>query len=255
MDRHTIETLNQLNQQFYQQVNQDFHRTRQHSWPGWSRLEPNLKQLFSEHQNQHVVDYGCGNGRFGVFLAKSFPDLQESTHYWGCDQNQPLLDLAAGRLAQTKLKYQLVKLDLVSALLDEGSEKLVQIPRNQLSVMFGLLHHIPCFELRRSLIHAAVDRVLAGGMLITTYWKFLDVPRLQRRLQSPKKVNLDHLDLEDNDYFLDWQRGETSIRYCHYVSDTEAEALFENLPIKLVHEFRADGSTNQANHYQIWQKV
>ena len=84
----TIKKLNQLNRDFYQQVAIDFDQTRQHLWPGWNKLISHLQQLQTKHKPLKVLDLGCGNGRFGQFLANSFPGIK--INYLGVDNNPQL---------------------------------------------------------------------------------------------------------------------------------------------------------------------
>jgi 2-polyprenyl-3-methyl-5-hydroxy-6-metoxy-1,4-benzoquinol methylase len=61
----TRERLNTINREFYRVTAHDFDETRGQPWPGWKRVLPYLKLPLS------VLDVGCGNGRFGVFLAQN----------------------------------------------------------------------------------------------------------------------------------------------------------------------------------------
>ncbi len=65
MDQKTVTKLNQLNQNFYQQIAESFDQTRQSAWRGWERLLPTLNQLSKSNSDNSfsVLDLGCGNGR------------------------------------------------------------------------------------------------------------------------------------------------------------------------------------------------
>src|SRR3989304_6791942 len=65
MDRATILALNRINKDFYTQRAEEFVATRRGPWRGWLRLleEVGEKQL-------SVLDVGCGNGRFALFLKE-----------------------------------------------------------------------------------------------------------------------------------------------------------------------------------------
>ena len=64
VDDATFRYLNDLNRRFYETVAIDFDATRQQAWAGWERLLPYL------HAPLSILDIGCGNGRFGAFLAE-----------------------------------------------------------------------------------------------------------------------------------------------------------------------------------------
>src|SRR5689334_4959803 len=92
MDATTIARLNQINREFYRIAAEDFDETRGESWPGWERLLPYLRAPLSV-----VLDVGCGNGRFGMFLqenivgAQILAPLQPMIVYHGVDSNTTLL--------------------------------------------------------------------------------------------------------------------------------------------------------------------
>src|SRR5664279_1541814 len=91
MDDLTIRTLNDLNRRFYETVAAAFDATRQTAWQGWDQLVPYLKPPLT------VLDVGCGNGRFGVFLADRLG--KANLHYHGIDSSAILLERARHSLA------------------------------------------------------------------------------------------------------------------------------------------------------------
>src|SRR5690242_4100695 len=91
MDAKTIARLNQINREFYRITAEDFDQTRGESWPGWERLLPYLQTPLS------VLDVGCGNGRFGVFLRENFVGAS-LINYHGIDSNPALLEQARAAL-------------------------------------------------------------------------------------------------------------------------------------------------------------
>ena len=74
--------LLKLNKKFYLKTQKYFNTSRQSPWPGWKKLLPHLQV-----RNLQVLDLGCGNGRFGKFLAE-----HRQIDYTGIDNNQYLLD-------------------------------------------------------------------------------------------------------------------------------------------------------------------
>ncbi|MDZ4229466.1 MAG: class I SAM-dependent methyltransferase, partial [Patescibacteria group bacterium] len=92
--------LLKLNRRFYLKTQQYFNRSRQSPWPGWQKLLPYL-----QGQTLKVLDLGCGNGRFGIWLASHY-----SIDYVGLDENQYLLDRAAATLPRARLiRHNLTK--------------------------------------------------------------------------------------------------------------------------------------------------
>ena len=129
MKPETVTYLNSLNRQFYETTASAFDETRQHPWDGWERLRANLPAA----RPLRVLDVGCGNGRFGVFLA----DELSAMTYHGMDNNPTLLgyarDVLQGRPGITTTFSQQ---DIVAdGLAVTGDYDLV--------VLFGVIHHVP----------------------------------------------------------------------------------------------------------------
>jgi len=238
MNEHTIHHLNAINRAFYAQTAADFHATRGRAWVGWQRLIPPLQAL---HAPLHVLDIGCGNGRFGVFLAEhSLTPLA----YHGIDNSSALLDYARKALGD---------MPDVSARLDGGDVVYDPLPNASydLVVLFGVLHHIPDAQRRLALVRSAAERLTPGGLLAFACWRFYEYPRFRERIVS---WNADEA-VETNDYLLDWRRGTPALRYCHYVDDAEHEALVAASALTEIDRYRADGETGDVNQYSVLKKV
>lgn len=205
--------LLKINENFYLKTQKYFNRSRQSPWPGWQKLLPYL-----QGDSLKVLDLGCGNGRFGIWLAG-----QRRIDYTGLDNNQYLLDQAPfGRLIKqdiTKPWHLKNKFDLVAIL--------------------GVMHHLPQPH-RLLLLKRAVSRLNPGGILFLSFWEF-------NRSQESKIVK----DLGQGDFILDWHMGVTAQRYCHLYSDQEIKMLLQPLKLKLLADFRADAP----NRYLILKKL
>lgn len=247
MNQQTIQQLNQINQDFYLEVANDFHRTRQHYWPGWHILTP----LLEKENITSTLDVGCGNGRFAIYFKDELkpPNFK----YHGIDNNEHLLSLAKERLSKEGVQADFEQVDLVDRLI-QGQSITSQIQTYNLVTAFGLFHHIPSFELRKKLLENLVQMLDPNGLLIITFWKFLDDLRLKRRVIDPTYLKLDPELLEPHDYILDWKRGVTGYRYCHLVDEQEEHELLQNLDLEIVTTFRADGPTNNINKYLALRK-
>lgn len=228
MDEDTIRRLNQINKRFYETVADDFDATRTNHWQGWERLLPLLQAPLS------VLDVGCGNGRFGVFLSQH---LGRDFHYHGIDNNSALLERA--RHSLTDLDPRLEERDIVKHPPETGTYDLV--------VLFGVLHHIPGAERRLTLIQKLADRVAQNGLLVFTCWRFYEYARFRERI-VPMPENLR---IEKNDYLLDWRRGSQALRYCHYVDDEELQHLVSASGLQATLQYRADGQSGDMNVYVL----
>jgi tRNA (uracil-5-)-methyltransferase TRM9 len=230
MDDATIRRLNDLNREFYRTTAGSFDESRRHAWPGWERLLPYLKLPLS------VLDIGCGNGRFGLFLAVR---LGADIRYHGIDSNPALLERARQSLTTTGLTISLERRDIVENPPDSGVYDLV--------VLFGVLHHIPGNTQRQDFMRALARRVTPGGLLAFACWRFHEYARFQTRTVPWP----DGFDVEPGDFLLDWRRGTPALRYCHYIDDAEHNALVAATGMAEVATYRADGDTGDINCYSI----
>jgi tRNA (uracil-5-)-methyltransferase TRM9 len=236
MKQSTIDELNAINRRFYLTTAVDFDQTRGKAWAGWASLKDHLKAPLS------VLDVGCGNGRFGLFLAE---ELQGEIHYHGIDNNGLLLLYAHAALESlSNLKAELEETDIIKQPLPDAEYDLV--------VLFGVIHHVPSAEKRKSFTMDLAKRVKTGGLLCFASWRFYEFERFRERL-APWPEHL-AAEVEENDYLLDWRRGENALRYCHYVDDAEEQALIQATGLQLIAKYRADGENNAMNSYVLLRR-
>lgn len=263
MNPETIKRLNALNHAFYAAVADDFDQTRGTAWPGWQRLLPHLPMPLS------VLDVGCGNGRFALFLHDNLvPADQQAittpsssiagllhTHQHNHSSNSALLtyhgvDSSAALLAHAQdaltgkhdVDVTLESRDIIENPPDSGEYDLV--------VLLGVLHHIPGYTQRQAFMRKLAARVKPGGLLVFAAWRFYEYQRFRDRITAWPP----DLQIEPNDYLLDWRRGAVSLRYCHYTDDAEHEALVAATGFTEIETFRADGPGGTANRYSILRR-
>lgn len=239
MELNTIECLNDLNRQFYATVADVFDQTRSHAWTGWERLLIHLQTL---PVPLRVLDVGCGNGRFGLFLAQH----GLTVHYTGYDNNQTLLDHAHTALTDAALAS--VTLTRRESLLHPLSEA----PYDVIGV-FGVLHHVPGQAQRLAFMRDLAAHVSLGGILAVAGWRFLEDDRLRERVVSWPPDLRERV--EAHDYLLDWRQGAHALRYCHYVDDAEQQALEDATDLTLIERYRADGRSGQLNAYSVLRRL
>jgi tRNA (uracil-5-)-methyltransferase TRM9 len=240
MQADTIRQLNTINREFYRVTAEEFDQTRGTAWPGWEKLLPHL-QTAHTGATFSVLDVGCGNGRFGVFLAEK---LGRELDYHGIDNNEALLEHAMQAVSTAPGVATTLELrDVVENPPVSGEYDLV--------AAFGLLHHVPGGEQRKAFVRRLGERVRPGGILALACWRFYEFDRFRARIVPWPEVLQAQVELHD--YLLDWRRGEVALRYCHYVDDNEQDALAQGTGLTEIDRFRADGYTNTVNSYVVLQ--
>src|SRR5258708_38031292 len=158
MDDATIQRLNRINNDFYAATADRFDLLRRGSWPGWMPLLAYLPEKL------RVLDVGCGNGRFGAFLAS-----RREVSYHGIDNNPRLLERAQTTL--TAIDATLEQRDVVENPPDSGAYDLV--------ALFGVLHHVPGSQLRLDLMHRLGRLVGPGALLAFACWRLYEFGRFR----------------------------------------------------------------------------
>lgn len=245
MDDATAHQLNAINRAFYEATADEFDASRAEAWAGWRRLLPVLRPLMVEPLR--VLDVGCGNGRFGVFLAES---LRCHLTYHGADSSAALLERARAALSgKASVSATFSHLDLLDPPQLDGAYRLI--------ALIAVLHHIPGRARRAELVRTLAERIAPGGLLIFTSWRFHEFPRFQRRL-LPWDADLAGR-VEPGDYLLDWRRGRhadlPALRYCHAIDDDEEAELISASGLRPIMAFRADGEGDRANSYVVLRKM
>ena len=239
MDSLTRQALNAINRTFYDAQAQDFSGTRNHPWPGWTRLLPHL----TGSGPLRTLDVGCGNARFAQFLADG---LEREVDYTGLDASAPLLEIARQRAPDAGfLEHDLV--------LDAPSE----LPSGpfDLIALFGVTHHLPGAQFRTELMRELAARLAPAGLLVLTYWQFGSEERFRNHRVSWESQPIDPEQLEAGDQLVRWGTSPGSLRYCHDTSTEERTQWTTLLPLRKRAEFAADGRSGELNHYLVFERI
>ena len=147
MNRKTVLSLNDINQDFYRLRAEEFSATRQGPWQGWVQVRELVERHSTSSTTISVLDVGCGNGRFARFLKEHY---SRSFSYLGVDASARALDKARAQLAGI-VPTTLLRHDVVAA---EKAQILPPQARRPFSliVVFGLLHHVPGQDRRQALL-------------------------------------------------------------------------------------------------------
>jgi tRNA (uracil-5-)-methyltransferase TRM9 len=259
MNARTVAALDRINQRFYSQCAEAFDETRSRPWRGWDRAISGfcdgLSQVEGQTDTRAILDAGCGNGRFGLYLSTR---LAGPMRYRGLDESAAMLRLAHRRM------YGIGSIDLDLRQCDVAecdSQALTDGERFDLAAAFGLLHHVPGFDRRLRLVRRLSEALTPEGTLLISFWQFGDRQRFRRRFIDWSEHNrsaeepIDLEDLEEGDYLLAWGEGElTSRRYCHFASEDEAQRLVEASRLRVLDCYLSDGLSNDLNLYFVLKR-
>jgi tRNA (uracil-5-)-methyltransferase TRM9 len=258
MDLDTRHALDAINSRFYASAAEEFSSTRSHPWPGWERLVPHLAPPVGATRSLRVLDVGCGNGRLAAFLAEH---LDGDLEYLGIDRSPGLLEHAREQNAGLPR----ARFECVDILGDELEARDLAFPRDfavfprDLIALFGILHHVPGFETRRSLLARLVGGLAPGGLFAVAAWQFAAFERFRARmlpwsaLESHTGLHVDASQLEPGDYLLRWGDAER-VRYCHFVDEEELQSLLPQSGAELVESYAADGREGTLNRYVVLRR-
>lgn len=253
----TAQQLLQINRRFYRRFSEPFARTRNRPWPGWSRvvdLYRNRPGL--EAETLKFLDLGCGNGRAWPFFSRRFDG---QIRIVGLDSSLDLLLSARRASSASRVRGVAALADLYAP---EGFP--VHADQFDLTVAFGMLHHIPSREGRLRIMQTALETLRSGGILAVTFWRRSVLSRKRvlaweeyRRLaQRP----LDRDDLDTGDVLLAWgpeaaPPDTTAVRYCHLFDDDEVRAIADAVRgSEIVDRYVSDGPGGTDNWYLILRR-
>jgi len=246
--------INKLNQDFYQKISKHWNNNQNYFWDGWWQLD--LASRFANYSSLKVLDIGCGNARFLDFLDNIFAKSWIS--YTGLDYCEYWLDLAnQKRLAYPRHLVEIMNLDLVLELLNNSLDLKLK-GKFDLIAIFGLMHHLPSIDIRFKILEIAKNHLNKDGLIVWTSWRFLDVPRLNKKILSTKSEHWNFLSqiytlspdmLSQNDFILSWTKQQLAFRYSHYLDQQEAEFLHQHTGLHLLKHFVSDGRLQNRNGY------
>lgn len=243
MDKRTQEICISQTNAFYKKNAQSFSETRTSAWPGWGILTSHIQHLTTPLK---VLDVACGNMRFEKFLAAKKLNISQAT----CIDNCPAL------IPDELLAYaNYFEKDIYDLIEEKSMDK-----KYNLSVAFGLLHHIPTFEKRASLLKFLISSTQTGGIIAISCWNFLASKKIHNKAIKTTEIALEKLGIEFddlNDYFLNWNDDYETFRYCHNFSNEECINLAKEVERKaiLIDKFTSDGKSNNLNHYLVFQRI
>lgn len=279
MKSSTIAALDRINRRFYGDEAKDFDQTRHGPWAGWQRVADAVRERLPRTRPLRVLDVGCGNGRFGRFLAEALPEVE--IRWAGLDASGPLLERARTNLdranlcAPATLEFNLLgssdsdrpRLPRPSALWPEpscGEAPAAAADGYDLVVAFGVFHHVPG-PIQAGVFADMAEITRPGGLVVASFWQFAELDHYAgRRISWTEAVHEGWIapeavaEIDAQDWLLRWGAGHPlRARYCRATSLEAARAVVAESEGLLgeVDWFRADGRTGTLNVYALAERV
>ncbi len=233
-----------INRKFYQRFASSFSQTRFGAQPGWHLIIPHFPGEGT------ILDVGCGNGRFALFLAAQSRETPAQTsaswRYVGVDFSRPLLLAAREKVRSIPwLPTAFLQADLAQTPWPLASATFEGV------VAWAILHHIPGFSQRVAFLREARRILKPGAVLLLSTWRFTHNPRMRRKILSWSQVGLSEKDVEPGDYLLDWKKEGMGMRYAHEITPEELEALAHAAGLEVQQTLIADGREGDLSLYGI----
>lgn len=225
------ERLLNINREFYRQFAASFAESRNTPQPGFFELVP-----FLPRRKNTVLDVGCGEGRFGRFLARR----QAVSNYTGLDFTEELLQIAAG-----ELEGEFYARDFSL----RGWQK--DLRNFDIVACLATLQHIPGVQRRSEILTEMAELLEPNGRIFLSLWQFLDSRRQRRKIVPWEEVSLTTGDVDPNDYLLSWDRDGSGFRYVAFIDINSLEDLAVRAGVTIEHSFRSDGKEGNLNLYAI----
>jgi len=187
----------------FDQIAEDFDRTRYKPWPESVNFEKSLPR------SSRVLDLGCGNGRNALFLASKGHEVV------GIDTSMNLLRIAREKARKKGLshKVQFIQSDVCFLPLRESSI--------DACYYIATLHHLPSEEERLQSLRELRRCLKTKGRGIISVWAF-DQPKFASLLEEHKRRGFNF-----GDVYLPWKRSNGKIfnRFYHLFYGEELRNL------------------------------
>jgi tRNA (uracil-5-)-methyltransferase TRM9 len=243
-----FDRLNQINREFYDTFAASFSETRSESAQELQLILPYIAD------GARVLDIGCGNGRVATLLGRQ----RRGVTYVGVDVSEEMIDSARRRAQSAEFVVaDITRPDWTDCLLapqaDEPGQAGSQPGRRAFDcvLMLAVLHHIPGGDVRERIMRQVRELLAPQGRLVVSTWQFMDSERMRKKIVPWSTVGIDERELEPGDVLLDWKRGGTGLRYCHWIGEDELRSLAAQATLNVVEVRRAGGREGNLSLYAV----
>ncbi len=235
MHEKIVQQLLTLNREFYNSFSASFSHSRTQPQPGFSRLVELSPQL-----GGHLLDAGCGDGRFGRFLFEH----DAINQYTGVDLSSDLLNIA-----KNNVNGDFYERDMSQDGFLDGLGQFDNI------ACLAALQHVPARVNRARLLREFERHLRPNGRIFLSTWQFMNSPRQRRKVQPWSIINMADDAVEENDYLLTWKRDGLGYRYVCFVDEGETAVLARAADLEIEAQFYSDGKEKNLSLYTILKKI
>lgn len=229
MKREVAEKKAKETRDSYDQMAKEFSDSRAHFWEELAFLAEHIER------DDHVLDIGCGNGRFAPLVAA------RHAHYDGVDYSTELIKVAKQKFPQ--------------GIFTAGDATALPFPDNSFDIAFSfaVIHHIPGNEGQKKFVREALRVLHPGGKLIITSWDLWSKKYLGRLLKSAigSMLQLNALDLRD--VMLTFGQKKQP-RYVHAFTMAELRELLESNGLEVLGVDTVSRGSGERNIVVVAQK-
>jgi ubiquinone/menaquinone biosynthesis C-methylase UbiE len=193
----------------YNKMAKEFSDTRAQFWDELAFLAEHIER------DDHVLDIGCGNGRFAPLVSA------RHAHYDG-------LDYSAGLIAEAKHKFP-------EHAFATGDATALPFPDNSFDIAFSfaVIHHIPSRELRKQFITEAFRVLHPGSKFILTAWNLWTAKHFAQLFTSAVESLIGKNTLDVCDVMLTFGKQKHQ-RYVHACTKREIATLLHECGFAVV---------------------
>ena len=214
MDKKTASKLITKTKDDYNLIAEQFSSTRQQNWGEVGRAIKNL----NIHNNDRILDLGCGNGRTFDLLKNS------QIKYYGLDLSEELIKIA--KISIPKGKFTVG--DLLQTPYRENEFNVV--------LCIAALHHIPSKESRRQAMREIYRITKPEGKILITTWYFWNKPHFVKGiLKVAFRIIQGKSELDFGDFMMPWKTGDGKMvtkRYFHAWRKIEMKSYLKKAGFK-----------------------
>jgi 2-polyprenyl-3-methyl-5-hydroxy-6-metoxy-1,4-benzoquinol methylase len=247
----TIQSILDINRQFYQIFADAFAATRR-------RIQPGIRKLLAELPREgNWLDLGCGSGA----LALEWVRQGRRGSYTGIDFSAALLAEAQRGIDQVEIPQGLSIHFQQADLLDADWSLQCSQKKYDGILCFAAMHHLPGRVNRLRFLQQVRQLLQPASPFFHSNWQFQHSPKLVARIQPWRTVMIDETDVESGDTLLDWryslpgQAEKSGLRYVHIFSLEELANLAAESGFAVTETFESDGEGGRLGIYQRWEAI